>query len=572
MDKKSIQIKNIILILVGLAVTSFGVYKSVFYGCDIDESYAIALSYRIVQGDHLFKEMWELHQMSGIFMAPFIKIYLILNGTAIGIQIFLRIVGTLIQLAFGGVLYYVLTKYINFEHSFLIVLAYINFSPKFSQVLEFNFLEYLFYSGMIIGFLYYIWTKKRIFLCMIGFFQACSILVYPQILIIIPIEIIVLTVMTVKKKIEWKDLLAILGVEVLMGIIFLIYVLSGVSVAELISNIPYILSDGSHQMTFAEKMRSFTGEIAEYVIPILIGILLFEIIYRLLDSKQKNSRKFLLIVCTICYALCCGVFLVLKYKYTGIKHLYTSFFIIYLFETLLYFRVRFSKKYHDVREYDCITVLVFASFVACCFASNMVLYSNIGMLLPLVLFMWVQFLKADWSFDSSNIRQNAILVIPFAMFVIILLLSRVFLIRFTSVQPRYIFEDYYEIGVGAEKGVKVTENLHIMYHDRYAAVTENVTANDSLLIYGPDTYFYFLTGSAISAPTTISTPVYDENIYEYYMKYPYKVPTVIIVDTYYESIEKMLSIPKFGDWVKENYDIDQKIEYGYNTVIRKKNG
>lgn len=180
--KEAVGLKRIaqyILILSGIVFTIAGMYKSVFYGCDIDESYAISLAYRLVRGDHLFKEMWEVHQTSGIFMTPFIWIYRILNGTTIGMVVYLRIIGTMIQLILAVLLFFALKEYASFEFRYIFSVIFLNFSPKYSQILEFCFLEYLFSVGMIIAFLYYLSTKNKIWLCFVGLFQACAILAYP---------------------------------------------------------------------------------------------------------------------------------------------------------------------------------------------------------------------------------------------------------------------------------------------------------------------------------------------------------------------------------------------------------
>ena len=69
------------LILFGLLLLVIA--KNVFVGADMDEGYAIAAAYRIVQGDTLILKMWEPHQTSAIFTAVFIKIFTIFTGGAL---------------------------------------------------------------------------------------------------------------------------------------------------------------------------------------------------------------------------------------------------------------------------------------------------------------------------------------------------------------------------------------------------------------------------------------------------------------------------------------------------------
>ena len=59
---------SICVLLSGLTV--FGIVKSLFVSLDVDESYAVALAYRLVTGDKIMYDLWEPHQFSA-FLAAF---------------------------------------------------------------------------------------------------------------------------------------------------------------------------------------------------------------------------------------------------------------------------------------------------------------------------------------------------------------------------------------------------------------------------------------------------------------------------------------------------------------------
>ena len=61
-----------------IGFTLLGYIKGIFISSDIDESYALAQSYRLATGDKLFLHMWEPHQLSAFLSAIFIKIYLLI--------------------------------------------------------------------------------------------------------------------------------------------------------------------------------------------------------------------------------------------------------------------------------------------------------------------------------------------------------------------------------------------------------------------------------------------------------------------------------------------------------------
>jgi len=556
-----------------LGCTVFGIYKSIFYGCDIDESYAITLSYRLAWGDHLFKEMWEVHQTSAIFMAPFIYAYRLIHGTTLGMVVYLRIVGTLIQLVVAVFLYHSTANYISSKYALILTVLFFDFSPKYSQVLEFCFLEYLFLTCMAIAFLYYFDGQKKCFLVIAGVFQAFSVFAYPQMIVILPFELLLLLYTLREDEKKWLGILCFFGAEGVTGLTYLLYILCHVSIKEFMENIPYILSDGSHQLNLTEKIVNHGREILGYLIPLFVGILLFEITMTLLRKAGREEKRFIpecgFLTAGLLYAL---VPVIQKY-YTGIRHLDLSYGIIFLSEVLAYLNLRFGKRDRESRRFLGIMLILFMLFLCSCFASNMTIYANGGLLVPVMLLLWISFIRNHDFLSRPEMRTKKegawAIWFPITLLCAYFLLARMTLVRFTAVQPKTIFNTYYTIKAGTAENIKVTEQEHIRYHDQLAAISTYVTAADSMLFFGSDTYCYFLTGCGIATPTTISTPMYDETILEYYKKYPYKQPTVIIVDKYWQGLDQLLAVPQFGDWVRENYDLEHMIEEAYTIVIFK---
>ena len=68
--KKKISLIKIILI----CLTVISSVKMIFFGWVIDEGYAFAIGNRLLQGDLLFRDMWELHQTSGYAIEFFLYI------------------------------------------------------------------------------------------------------------------------------------------------------------------------------------------------------------------------------------------------------------------------------------------------------------------------------------------------------------------------------------------------------------------------------------------------------------------------------------------------------------------
>jgi len=169
------------------------------------------------------------------------------------------------------------------------------------------------------------------------------------------------------------------------------------------------------------------------------------------------------------------------------------------------------------------------------------------------------------SFGKQFLKFCPILVMCLYFFV-----ARSVLVRFTSVQPLTIFEDYYEIGIGTAEKVKVTEFEHIQYHAKLSAIQKYVTHEDTLLYLGSDMYNYFMIGNGIGVQSTISTPGFDETAVAYYERYPEKMPDIVVLDKYHTTLERATENEAFAEWLGCNYDLENVIEEEMMTVIYRK--
>ena len=110
------------------AVNSGGVVlvsiKRIFTDFNIDCEYAIALSYRMVKGDHMIAQMWEPHQTSAFLNAFFIAIYLFLTGTTTGIALYLNAVGLVVKLGVAYLFYRTFRRFCNKNILFLCLYSF----------------------------------------------------------------------------------------------------------------------------------------------------------------------------------------------------------------------------------------------------------------------------------------------------------------------------------------------------------------------------------------------------------------------------------------------------------------
>ena len=76
--------RKIILGILGIFVIGLQ-FKFIFTELNIDTEYAIAMSWRMLEGDFMLENMWEPHQTSAFLLAFIIKIYTAVTGTKEGI-------------------------------------------------------------------------------------------------------------------------------------------------------------------------------------------------------------------------------------------------------------------------------------------------------------------------------------------------------------------------------------------------------------------------------------------------------------------------------------------------------
>ena len=100
--------KYIMFFLLVLAVLAN--LKSIFVDCDIDTEYAVAMSYRMLQGDGMLRQMWEPHQTSAFLCTLLMKSFVVLTGGTTGVVVYLQTMGVLIHGAVVWIFYTFNTK------------------------------------------------------------------------------------------------------------------------------------------------------------------------------------------------------------------------------------------------------------------------------------------------------------------------------------------------------------------------------------------------------------------------------------------------------------------------------
>ena len=554
-------------------MTIWGTYKAIFFGNDIDESYAITQSYRLVLGDRLFKDMWEVHQTSAVFMAPFIYIYRILAGNTIGIVVFLRAVGCFCSLLTAALFFVALRGYTDKRVALMLSLIVYNYTPKYIQVPEFCLLGFLFTICLVSCLLLYLKRDKLFWMVMAGISMAGCVLAYP-LAAVAAVVIFVLAYLILREKADGakalKAVVAMAATDVILGAAFLAIIFSALSLSDFTRNIQYILMDGAHQIPMYVKAYRGLIEAVDLQRYPLIGMVIVEIVSFVMRKKGKGEATSRLKTPFLLLCMAGGVLFMIQTRgKEGIRFVDLSYWMYSILPGLFYVNYRmpylsgkkeaskegsFSGKMHFLLLWIPLSV-----FIAAYFQSNLSLYANGGLILPALLLQLVMF----YSQRSDSLPSRGYMIYILLLFLTI----RCICIRFTSVQPRTIFDPMFDTAVGPLKGVYQTNSEHIMYHSKLDMIQQHVTVDDTLLYMGSDTYLYFFVGNQVGISSTISTPTFDEALVAYYELYPEKMPTVIALDKYYTSLEQLEENETFYKWLSENYDIENPDESYFVDMI-----
>lgn len=132
-----------------------GVIYSLYFGVTpTDEPFYISLPYRFALGDRPFIDEYHYIQTAGLFLLPFVKLYLYGKGSTAGIILFFRYVHLLTFSLLACFVYLVFRKYISKTTAVLLSLPCIVFTPFNIHSLSYNTQAILFLTaGLLLGFL-----------------------------------------------------------------------------------------------------------------------------------------------------------------------------------------------------------------------------------------------------------------------------------------------------------------------------------------------------------------------------------------------------------------------------------
>lgn len=583
-----------ILILLLLFSVAAAISK-ILVGFDIDEGYAISMPQRLVNGDHLFRDMWEVHQTSAFLPALFLWVFEKITGGTEGVAIYLRIVATILHLLMTGVLLRALSK-IDGRWRCMLCLVYFNFLPKWMISLDFS-MQQIWGITLVIYLLKKMTDTNKIRYCFgTGLALAFTVLAYPGMVVLYPVVLLCCVNRSLspnhKKEIKTKInkcIIVTLGCA-LPALLFFVYVLSHMSLQDLLQSIPLVFMDGTHQFTASAKLLAYGRQwanVCKQMIILAVPVLLVTIvIYAARRSRrQKITGEKALILFLLIWNLETSLLVILA-NVVGILmgpfHFQVRYLGFFLGTCVLAFLYR--KKYP--RLFWHIFVLHVVAFAGILLFSNvgpdssssyLVLGVIGGFILLYELISDVDSVAPDGEVKETEIvadhgreRMDHLLWLTCAVFVLSLIFCKGYYVRITEYGPSNILEHREQMTMGPLKGLYLLPDDHARCTGDYETISHLTKNGEKLLFLGTEGIENLASGGGFVSPSTISTPAFNEQWTLYFTMYPGKIPDVIVIaKNTVDDIEKFLTKNPFGIWISENYDTMHMDETDSLCIIRK---
>ena len=533
--------------------------KILFAGYDIDEQYAVSMSYRLLQGDRLLWDMWEPHQTSGFLCALLMAPYLAVTGSSFGVILYLRCLGLIIHITICLLLHRQLCRRMDRDYTFLVCVLFFFSLPKLMFLPEFSNMQIWFLTLTLLCLLPCcdpFWensTGHVLRLILGGIFLSLEILSYPSALLVFPGLLIF--ILCYGRPHRAKRDAALFGVVCLLcGGLFLCMLLSYLHPEELLSLLSVVASDGSHSATAAEKLQSNLGSLAEicgFFVLYFVAAALFATLLQKIPGLRKYTscvspsfiRCFLLFFFTLLGQLLIWLF---AERYPN----YPSAEYFFLAGILLYLRAK-NRKRPD--PFFFLMVLVpLTAFV------GIVLFTNHPLMVSAPFLglagagglSWLGTDRGKNAFPRDAASPTALktkkcLLYPLlTLGAVVMLFGRCYLLRTTGGQHYTLFQQISLIRGGCAAGIFADSETVRRYNACLLLVNENLPEDARVFYAGISSDIYLMKNMEFCTPSTISSPTFDDKIADYFAMHPEKEPEYVICDRNLSSLDS-------GSWLAD---------------------
>jgi len=495
-------------------------FKILLTGYDIDEQYAVALSYRFLKGDFPLLTMWEPHQtscfLSAALMAPFIR----LTGGVTGIVLYLRVCGLLLHALTAFLLYRYLTLRFDRDVSLLLTLLSFFSLPKLMFLPEFSNLQLWFLFLMIFCLLSYYRSHRRdralLYLTGAGVFLALEVLAYPSTVLVFPVCVFFLIRYRRGARLLAQELSALILPCALGASCFLGWLLSRMSFSQLLSLLPMAASDGSHSAPLWQRLADNGASLLTLCgFLIIYGAAAFILYYSMRRFRRQVKPAALLLICTLA-----GQVLIWLFGNKYPNYPLAEYFLV----PLLFFCFRIRKKISPSPELSFFVTVPLTAFAGIILFTNHPLMVSAPFLIPCVIGI-LSLPEMEYLYSADKSLKKTLL-----FWVVVLLFGKCYLIRTTGGVHYTCFNSLSVIRQGPALGILADTDTVCRYRDSLKLVRETLPEGAKVYYAGVSNDLYLMQDMEFCTPSTISSPTFNDKVTEYFTLNPQKKPDYLVCD------------------------------------------
>lgn len=574
-----------IVILAVLVGTVLSAAKSIFISLDIDECYALAVSYRLATGEKFFMDLWESHQLGSFFLAPFFKIFLLLTGSTDYVVIFCRILGTILHALIGLYFCTNFRKHLSNTTFVLLFALHMNFLPKWLTLPEFELQQYWF---VLLAFTFFYrffegmysekHIRKRGYLFAAGVMLVFQMFSYPTLILLYPLYVIGIVAVECscsttddsndkqhEKRERFIDILWLTLGALILGLIFIVYLFSYMSLDEFLKYISYIFQDESHTLvSTSDKWKIFGADFIKIIKNAVGYVVIAFFINKLLGKRWQLFKSFVTTLIMI---------LSLSQAFGCLFGNQNQFYMIWRFFVIGVCGIAISLKEDNKRIAVTAWFAIlpgFLTLLSVLIMTNMDVNTSMAkMFVSVIGCVLILYLR-----QSGETKQYRLSNIDFAVLCMLagLFVCKLIQIRVSGCTETTIMAPLTKIANGPAAGVYMLTDEATVLEDDYRELTARATGEDRLLYIGSENIVYLWTDAQVATPSTQGTNAYNQMFIDYYKEHPDKMPTVIVKDkelgqnpAYYNSPQNYI----LYNWIEEEFGYTECIETNYMTIYRK---
>ncbi len=561
--KKKLTIRQVLtwgMAAVLAGACAFSTVKLLILGLNVDEEYAVTMGWRIAGGEHMFTELWEPHQTSAFVCAALIRLHTAMAGSINGMVLFLRCCGMFIGIAVSVYVWRTMRRFSDEATGVLCGLIAFAALPKMTLIPEFSNLLYWGSLCCIMSLLrYQIQLKHDVagFCVVIGAcFMCVCVLAYPSSLI--AFVCILFCLHRLYGRDHKYSVPIFITTCIIIGSVYLIYFLAKVAPGGFAYGVRQMMTDGTHSDTALQKLAFYGREVLTWL-PILGGLAVGTGIVCV--TARRKSLRF------ACGVLTAGSLLYqIVYWFVGDHpYLMTPMLFYYTaYVTGLIFLVRRIKdrlaegtalSYTPERVGLLLGMLPSAAFwLSAMLLTNTGLRPTGAFLIPGVIVsigMAGGGAAAEGKEGAAPRKTRNALFAVGALFLLTLMISRCW----------FVYENHgykADIFFVKQKALSGTaRNIYCRYLDGYDYNTaaellgQYGSSEESLLVAAPHSLWYTLSPCKVGTYSTISTPVFDHRLTEYWEAFPDRYPDYVIGYAGSEELEAVSKELPLGEVLAE---------------------